>query len=222
MQPEEKIAVMMLYNGYLAGFEANKLIYTILDQLLQLPDQAPEIQMIEPDRSAWSSYVGTYLSINYGGLATILMEQEHLQLHLNGTIFPLEAHRKDLYVGLDTHNNTWVPVAFLPEEKGPTQYIVINGRSFKRFEQDAAFYPDPISWARYVGTYKGDGGTLLISLEGEQLHIRDVEGKGKANCIPLDTTRFACQMGVIEFLLNEDNTVIELLLANAWHYPYIP
>jgi hypothetical protein len=54
------------------------------------------------------------------------------------------------------------------------------------------------------------------------LFIRDVEGKGEVNCISLDAAHFACPFGVIEFLLNEHNTVKELLLANAWHYPRIP
>ncbi len=221
LMPEEGIAVTMLFNGLFAGFGAPTIVYTLFDQLLHLSEKATEIQPIEAQKSRWSEYAGIYVSIGSGGLAAILLKEDHLVLDLNGTIIPLAALKQDFYIGRDPQTNAHIAVYFLPEEEGPTQYMTVDGRAYHRFGQDSSFVPRPTDWMRYVGTYTGNNGTIKIHIEGEHLLIHSVEDKQEENGIPLDQTRFVSAMGIIEFLHADDGTVSELLLHNAFHYPRV-
>jgi Beta-lactamase len=221
LMPEERIAVMMLFNGLFAGFGASTFVYTLFDQLLHLSKKEPEIQPIEPEKSLWSGYAGIYISIGSGGLATILLKDDCLVLDLNGIIIPLNALRQDFYVGQDPQTNAHIAVYFLPEEEGPTQYMTVDGRAHHRFEQDSSFVPRPTDWKQYVGTYTGNNGTIKIHIEGEHLRIHSVDDKREEIGVPLDQTRFVSTMGIIEFLQADDGTASELLLHNAFHYPRV-
>lgn len=92
--PEDRVAVIMLFNGLFAGFGAPAIVYSIIDQLLGLSEKTTEPQPIEPDTTMWPLYIGTYLGLR-GGLATIERTDSGLQLNFNEDIIPLQALKND-------------------------------------------------------------------------------------------------------------------------------
>ncbi|MHB8600901.1 MAG: serine hydrolase domain-containing protein [Ktedonobacteraceae bacterium] len=215
--PEERIGIIMLFNGLFASFGAPGIVYALIDQLLNLSEQTPEPQFVEPDTTLWTRYTGTFLGVR-GGLATIEHEDNYLQLDFNGNKLPMRALRSDLYVGLNEQGGIRVSVGFLPEDEGPVQWITVNGFPMQRFERDTTFVPDPAKWQTYVGTYEADNDTLKVRIESGHLLLLDVKDKHEVKCIPLADTRFACSLGLIEFVLAEDGTVSEIRSAETFHY----
>ncbi len=221
--PEDRIAVIMLFNGLFAGFGAPGIVYPIIDQLLGLPGKTIEPQPIEPDIAVWPRYVGTYLGVR-GGLASIERTGASLQLNFNGEIIPLQALKNDLYVGMNAQSGMRVSVGFLIEDKGQVQevqwieWITVNGFPMRRFERDATFVADPTKWQSYVGTYEAINDILKVRIEDGQLLLLDVKDKREVTCIALDETRFACPLGLIEFVLADDGTVTEIRSAETFHY----
>ncbi len=218
--PEERVGVMMLFNGLFASFGAPGIVYALIDQLLELPEQTTEPQFVEPDTTMWPCYTGTYLGVR-GGLATIERTEAGLQLDFNGDLIQLRALRSDLYVGLTAQGVIRVSVGFLSEEEGPVQWITVNGFPMQRFERDTTFVPDTVKWQNYTGTYEADNDTLKVRIEDGQLLLLDVKDKHEVICIPLADTRFACQLGLIEFVVGDDGMVTEIRSAETFHYARI-
>jgi CubicO group peptidase (beta-lactamase class C family) len=215
--PEERIGIIMLFNGLFASFGAPGLVYSLIDQLLKLSEYISEPQFVETDTTLWPRYTGTYLGVR-GGLATIERKDSQLQLDFNGNMLLMRALRSDLYAGLNEQGGIRVSVGFLPEEEGPTQWITVNGFPMQRFERDTTFVPDPAKWSAYVGTYEADNDTLKVRIEDGHLLLLDVKDKREVHCIPLDDTRFACPLGLIEFVAGDDGTVSEIRSAETFHY----
>lgn len=215
--PEERIGITMLFNGLFAGFGAPGIVYSLIDQMLSLPQHVAASQFIEPNTTMWPRATGTYLGMR-GGLATIEWTDSGLQLDLNGDIIPLRALKSDLYAGLNAQGDIRISVGFLPEEEGLLQWITVNGMPFRRFARNTSFVPTPATWSAYVGTYEAVNDSFKVRVEDGQLFLLDVKDKHEVPCIPLDETHFACPSGLIEFVLNDDGTVREICAAETFHY----
>jgi CubicO group peptidase (beta-lactamase class C family) len=217
MVPDAQVAIIMMVNRF--EMDLTSLTKQILDQLFDLPAETPQIQVMEPERSMWPQYVGTYLGPF--GLTTISVEEDQLMLDFNGQKAPLQASRKDLYFSRHPENEEIYSVYFLPEETGPIQYVMVKGFRFKRIEREALSAPDPSFWPSFVGTYS-DFDTLAVSIKDDLLYGYSVQlGQGTV-LVPLDRTRFICEAGLVEFLIDESGKVSALAMReHTIYYPKV-
>jgi CubicO group peptidase (beta-lactamase class C family) len=211
MLPEKGMAVIMTFNRWLPSFEA--ITAQIFDVLLDLPKHQTEPQIIEPDRSLWSNYCGSYLGTS-SGLAKIEAVDDHLILKQNDTVIPLQAIRNDLYIGKKTHETTLIAVGFPPSD-GPTPYIYVNSFVHKRAE--LTITPDPDIWKNYEGTYILEGiDTYTIRIAEEELLIASKNDNLEIVLTPVDATRFGCRWGLFEFLSNDAGKVFAVKQGASW------
>ncbi len=218
MAPDTGVAVVMLFNRASDFFATSlKIVYRIFDQLLNLPQETPKPQAVEPERSLWALYVGFYLGPRLG-LATIQVMDDQLSLDLNGEVVPLNALKNDLYFGQKPESSEAITVGFIPEPAGPTQYIMVNTSPCQRIERDAALVPDPTAMAAYVGTYTTDVDTLTVGVEGDRLNIHFKLFNDQMLCMPLDSTRFVGKFGLVEFQVGDDGRVPMLKLWNSFTF----
>ncbi len=210
--PEKGTAVIMTFNRWLTTVDA--LTEDIFDALLNLPKQRTEPQIVEPDRSLWSNYCGTYLG-QWRGLAKIVEENDRLMLQQNDTIIPLQAVRKDLYIGQDAADKTLIPVGF-PPSSGPTPCIYVN--SFVHLRTELTTVPDPGRWKSYEGIYALEGiDTYTVRLAENELRIYSKNDNLELVLTPVDATRFGCtSWGIFEFLTTENGEVSAVKQGPSW------
>lgn len=212
--PDRRVGVILQCN-YDDGSEIVDLVKSIYDDLLDLPRGASRAEVALLDRSSWPWHVGTYLSV-HAGLARVGIVADLLMLERNGEATPLTA------VGDGLYQVDRTPVGFVPEEAGPTRYLVIDSQPYRRFERDTSFVPDPVAWVDYPGTY------AEWEIDPSPLHVRVAEGKlyvkwwgEEVACTPLSDTSFVSTYGLIEFEATEDGSVI-LITGKAARLYRIP
>jgi hypothetical protein len=217
MIPNAQVAIVILVNRFEMGL--TELTNQILDQLLDLPAETALIQVMEPDRSMWPQYVGTYLGPF--GLTTISVEERQLMLDFNGQKAPLQACCKNLYFSRHPESGERYSLYLLPEEAGPVQYIMVEGLRFKRIEREALSSPDPSLWPSFVGVYR-DFDTLTIASKDDLLYGYSAQLGHGAVLVPLDRTRFITEGGLVEFLIDESGKAIALAMReHSTYYPKV-
>jgi hypothetical protein len=178
--PDKGIACVLMMNRL--PRHAAQIVFSLLDDLLDLPRMTDLPHAIPLDTSWWPNYVGTYLG-NRTELAIISVVDGQLLLELNGKSIPLEAQRTDLYTGRRPESESIVSVGFIPEATGPSQYIMFGGVPHRRFDRDPRFTPNPLSWTPFIGRYRNRedeyGETITIRVEDGQLllHLQDWTGR---------------------------------------------
>lgn len=190
--PDRGVGVV-LQSNYDDGTQLWGLVEQIYDQLLGLHEEHRSPRLVEPNRAAWASYEGTYLSV-HTGLATIRAGAGELVLERNGASTPLEAVEGGLYRAGAT------PVRFLDEPGRPAEYVVIDSTPHRRLERDPAFVPDPRAWERYEGEY------IEWRIDPYPVRVRVHDGELRVHwwgdevaCTPLSDARFVSSYGLIEF-----------------------
>jgi CubicO group peptidase (beta-lactamase class C family) len=211
--PETGTAVIMTFNRWLPTVDI--VTEGIFDQLLLLPEQQAGPESIEPDRTLWSNYTGSYLG-QWRGLTKIEVTNDHLILRQNDTIIPLHAVRNDLYVGHAENEKMLISVGF-PAALESTQYIYVN--SFVHTRAKLTTAPDQHRWKDFEGTYALEGlDTYTISVVEDELHLYSKTDNLEITLTPVDATRFGCRWGLFEFLLNEENSVFAVKQGPTWIY----
>jgi hypothetical protein len=217
--PDQKLSCVLLLNR--APSKAAPLTYLLLDTLLDLRKVVARPHAIEPDRSPWENNTGTYVG-NRTGIAQICIQNNQLTLILNGQAIPLQAYRTNLYAGKKQGDEKMISVGFVPEEEGPTHYLMVNGSSnvCVRVIRDGDFVPEPSQWASYVGKYQNDDGeTITIHIVDKQLmfHFRDSNAREtEGSCFPIDATSFAWERGLLEFQVAPDGSVSEIIVMGVY------
>src|SRR5215467_14479059 len=191
MVPDARTAIIIIVNRY--EIDPTSLTKQILDQLFDLPAETPQIQEIEPERSIWPQYVGTYLGPF--GLTTISVEEDQLMLDFNGQKAALQASRKNLYFSRHPESEETYSVYFLPEETGLVQYVMVEEFRFKRIKRESLSAPDPAIWPAFVGTYR-DFDTLTISIKDDSLYGYSAQLGQATVLVALDRTRFITEAGL--------------------------
>jgi CubicO group peptidase (beta-lactamase class C family) len=216
MIPSAGVAVVLLVNRA-AGFWASmdEIVGGLLDRLLDLPPgPAPEPQAVEPDRAAWPRYAGSYLG-DWTGLATIRAASDRLSLDWNGSIIPLSAYRDDVYFGRKPGSGATVSVGFVPEGDQAVRYLMLDSSPCERFKPDRSFRPDPAAWAAYAGRYSGDD-TLTVRVKGGRLLVHSENEGVEMSSVALSNTRFACDVGLLEFQVAADGRVPSLKFGQVY------
>jgi CubicO group peptidase (beta-lactamase class C family) len=205
--PEKRAAIVLHGNGGpLAG-----LMRALLDDLFLLPETEPACATMPSNPSKWSDYVGTYLGI-YTGLVVVEMVNQKLQLTRNGRTYLLEQHCQDHYIGNAEGYDAMISVGFPETKGGRTNVLVVDDSPCERLMVPYSMTPDPHRWASFVGTYMLPGESLTpsreitVALQDETLFL--TRGTRTMQCLPIDTTMFACDEGVITFLETEDSMVL--------------
>jgi CubicO group peptidase (beta-lactamase class C family) len=213
MVPDAGAAVVLLFNRA-PGFwgTAQAIVDEALDELLGLPAEAAAPEPTRPDTSRWPLYVGTYLG-DWRGLAAVDVAGDRLQLTWNGASLPLDSLRPDLYAGRRLDSDEVVSVGFVPEGDEPVQYLEVNSSPCQRVELDTSWTPEPDTWARYAGKYRGVEIFTLRLDGGRLLAYSDDEGR-EVPCIALSNTCFACDLGLIDF--GEDGEPDSFRLGNTY------
>jgi CubicO group peptidase (beta-lactamase class C family) len=221
MVPEAGTAVVLLFNRA-PGFwtRAEAISDRILDQVLNLPKEAPQPKTIEPDRSSWPLHTGAYLG-DWRGLAIVGIEDGQLALNWNGGVLPLSAIREDLYFGRRPGNGETVSVGFIPEAGEPVQYIQVNSSPCQRIQLDTTWTPAPETWQAYTGRYSGVE-EFAVRVEDDQLFVYSEEVDREMPCVSLSNTCFACDVGLIEFHVADDGTLPSLRLGKVYTLNRMP
>jgi len=215
MVPEAGTAVILTFNRA-GGFwqRAIGLVDRILDELLGLAPERPEPVGVEPDRSLWPLFTGSYVS-DWRGLAEIWTEDGELMLGWNGEKLCLEAYSADHYYGQRADSDEIVGVGFILEGEEPLQYILIQDLPLRRTQPYPSFVPDHKRWGAYAGEYRGQT-KAVVRVEGERLFV-SAEGfpfHKELPCIPLSNTLFACDNGLVEFVVSDGGSVSAMRLFN--------
>lgn len=209
--PEKGTAVIMTFNRWLPAVDA--ITEHIFDTLLDLPEQQPEALIVDPDRSLWSNYCGTYLG-HWRGVAKIEAENDRLVLKQNDLTIPLQAMREDLYIGQKADDKTLIPVGFSPSA-WPTPFIYVNSFVHKRVELTTT--PDPGSWKSYEGMYALEGiDTYTVRIVEDELRIYSKNDNLEMVLTPVDATRFGCSWGIFEFLTTDNGEVSAVKQGPSW------
>lgn len=214
MVPEAGVAVISMANRLDEKFKMSEIVDGILDHLLDLPQEKPEPQSVQPDRSLWPGYTGCYVG-DWKGLCTIRETEDRLVLDLNGEVMPLESLRSDLYFARKPQGEGKVSVGFVHEETGPVQYLVVDVMPCVRIASETLPKPDPASWAGYVGQYRQPFDTLTVHIECGSLLLHSKAREKEIRLISLGYARFASELGVFEFLASDDGAIASLKLGNA-------
>ncbi len=206
--PDRGVGVVLLCNYDPDDFTFG-LIRDMHDQLLDLPANYAASVITEPNRAMWSRHMGTYLSLQ-SGLAHVKIVDDQLVLEREGMDTLLAAVEGGLYLA------NGAPVGFVPDVDGPTQYMVIHGEPYCRYELDPSFVPDPAAWTSYEGTY------VEWVIDPDPIRIRIADGElflqwwgDEVKCMPLSNASFTSARGVIEFELAEDGSEPVLITGKA-------
>jgi CubicO group peptidase (beta-lactamase class C family) len=192
--PDERVGVIALWQGA----EEPGVLGFLYDQLLGPSAEEPPRRSLVPDRARWPGYVGTYLSWEEAGLATVRAEGGRLVLEHRGTTTLLEAYRVDLYADPSGQPS----VGFVPVTDGPTRYVLVDGIAHERVAYDPMFAPEPAVLASYAGIYQiSDSDRFEVWVEGGRLHIRLSGDWGEREAIgtALDDRHFATDVGLLTF-----------------------
>ena len=215
MIPEAGAAVILLFNRA-PGFwtQAQVIVDGILDQLLELPPGTTMPQPAEANRSLWPGYSGAYLG-DWRGLAFIEAMGDSLVLNWNGQEVGLLPLRDDLFFGQRAGSRDLVSVGFVPEGKSAAQYVQINSSPCRRLAHEVSTIAPSAAWRAYPGTYSGVE-TLVVHLEEDGLRVYSEDAGREMPCVPLNDTLFACDVGMLEFLIDERGTVDSLRFGRTY------
>ncbi|MBE2269775.1 MAG: beta-lactamase family protein [Anaerolinea sp.] len=202
--PETGTAVIILANNAaLWGKYEAEITEHILDRLLDLPAETPPLPTIEPDRTLWDKYVGTYVGAN-SGAAEIKREGDDLVLVWQMQPLPLSAVRPGLYAAPSPVGGHMV-VSFMLEADAPAEYInlvVAPGHALplQRLAFDPTYQSDPRQLEQYVGTFDSPLSKLIFRLEGDHLMVGSpLFGGAEFPMRAIDEMRFLCPVGLLVF-----------------------
>jgi CubicO group peptidase (beta-lactamase class C family) len=214
MIPEAGTAVVLFFNRA-PGFWtiAQAIVDRALDGLLGLPAGPLPLKTVEPDRARWSRFTGTYLG-DWRGLAVVDAAGDRLALTWNGEAIPLRALRPDLYAGERADGET-VSVGFVPEDDNVVQYIEVSSSPCRRFQPDPAPVLRPETWPAYAGKYTGVE-KVAVRAQGNRLYLYSEDMDKEMPMVPLSNTRFACNVGLIEFQVAGDGSVPALRYGDVY------
>lgn len=131
MAVERRVAVVVLVNWLPPELPLRQLAYGLLDELLGLPPEARPAP-VEPDRSRWPAYTGTYRGID-GRLVAVRATDDGLLLELGGETHAIEALADDHYVG----KHSPVTVGFIGGAGGPVEHALLNMSPVRRVAAQA-------------------------------------------------------------------------------------
>lgn len=216
MAPDSGAAVIMLMNR--GGLDIDGLTNNILDNLLDLPQQSSQPQAVEPDRSLWPLYEGSYLG-NWTGLAKIQAVNDTLVLTLNGQNIPLQALNNDTYFMQRKDGENSISVGFVREGNSPVQYLMLNGSPLRRVDAIGDGENYPADWTKYAGTYANPSlDTYDVVLRNDQLYIYSHVDGIEISAIAIGARLFATRWGIFEFLENEQGEITAMEQAKQWHF----
>jgi CubicO group peptidase (beta-lactamase class C family) len=212
MIPEAGVAVIALFNRLTDELGIDATINRILNELLGLPETEPASEAIEPDRTLWPQYQGTYLG-GFVGLVDVFVEGDRLVASFNGERASLTALRSDLYVA-EIKLAGRVSIGFVVKGDDPVQHIAVNGMACRRYER-TDIPTDPATWATYAGTFASFI-TVAVRIENDELLARASMFEWDSPCTPLGGHRFVTRFGIIEFLVADDGSVQALRWGEAF------
>ncbi|MEJ2209718.1 MAG: serine hydrolase [Anaerolineae bacterium] len=228
MLPSAGAAVVLLVNrapGFWAKIEA--IVDRVVDQLLDLPGEQARPPAAgeasspgEAARALWPDYEGAYLG-DWRGLAVVRTLDDQLVLDWNGERLVLHPRRDDLYWGRKPGSDGVVSIGFVTPAGGPVEYVQINSSPCRRFDPDTSWLPDPGGWAAYEGRYAGVE-NLTVRFEGGQLLVYSEDEGREMPAVPLSDTRFACDVGLLEFQVAADGAVPSLRFGNVYTLDHLP
>jgi len=214
MLPGEGAAVVLFVNrapGFWGRMET--IVDRVVDQLLGLPAGQPRPAAGEPERALWPGYEGAYLG-DWRGLAIVQALEDQLVLDWNGERLELQPRRADLYWGRKAGGEP-VSVGFVSRAGGPVDYLQVNSSPCRRCDLDSGRVADPDRWAAYAGRYTGVE-KIGIHIEGQQMLVYSEDEGREMPAIPLSGTRFACDVGLLEFQVAPDASVPSLRFGNVY------
>ncbi len=207
--PEQQLAIVTLASQDY-GID---LAYEILDQLLETTPDHTKPEVMIPNRSDWERYTGYYLG-NQNGLVQIINDGQQLKMHLNGSEMTLHAHQNKLYFSQDTDGNSITTVGFVEDENEDVHYIVLNGQTCKRIEQEQVTQPK-INWSVIEGTYSNGSISFGLKAVNDQLFLLDEDQE--YFCRPLfGPFFFTEEQGLLEIKKNEHRTL--LIVQGSWEF----
>lgn len=207
--PEQQLAIVTLASQDY-GID---LAYEIFNQLMDATNNPVKPELMIPNRSDWERYTGYYLG-NQNGLVQIINDGQQLKMHLNGSEMTLHAHQNKLYFSQDTDGNSITTVGFVEDENEDVHYIVLNGQTCKRIEQERVSQPN-IDWSEVEGTYSNGSISFGLKVVNNQLFLLDEDQE--YFCHPLfGPFFFTKEQGLLEIRENEHRNI--LIVQGSWEF----
>ncbi|MEZ4860653.1 MAG: serine hydrolase domain-containing protein [Caldilineaceae bacterium] len=185
--PAQGIGVVTMSN-YCNANQRRAMLFQLYDQLLSTPAiyHYPEPAVLTGDahQALWPQHRGAYLS-PWGTLLTIAVQAGQLTITVDNEGYLLTAVTADQYYFIDAEGNR-TPVAFLPEQFGPTQILLLDGDLHNRIELPSDFTFDLATLAAYTGLYANyaEGNTLVGFYIGAQEEGLFVYPAAVHGCVP--------------------------------------
>jgi CubicO group peptidase (beta-lactamase class C family) len=208
LAPSENIGVIALANR--PGFIG--LLHEIFDMLFNPPGSSPRQPVAAPDRAAWPRFVGAYLG-HLTGLVTIGLVSDQLILKRNGKEFTLRQIGENEFVG-EAADGEQIAIGFPGSESGEAPYVVLDDGPCQRIAAPSAIPPNPALWQTFVGTYRlpeaalVNDNTFVVSRTNDIVSLTWRETT--VLCIPLESTRLACDFGLIRFTAATKGPLLEI------------
>jgi CubicO group peptidase (beta-lactamase class C family) len=98
------------------------------------------------------------------------------------------------------------------------RYVMVDGLLCERY-QHITYKPERLSI--YEGCYTADIDRWTVKVSGTQLSIYSEDDRLEVVCIPLSEHRFACDFGVIDFVV-ENGCAVELVSSLAYRFKRTP
>lgn len=224
MVPEARFGMVMVNNYAYPFWNAmDEIMDAVLRPVLSLPKQPQMPKKIMPDLAEWENYVGFYLGYERG-VASIQMADDRLILDWNGEEIILYAVRDDLYYGEKIGHSDLIWVGFV-EGDGTNRlghdYIVLNGSPCQRSERYAPFSLPDDALKIYEGAYSNESEQMVLRVQDDDLYLYSVQRDQRVRCLPLEEHRFACDVGILDFQLDDSGEVRGVMLANTHFLPKV-
>lgn len=212
--PESGAGVFLVHNRASEALDTGRIIWGIVDELLGLPAETPAPAPVEPDRSLWPLFRGTYVGA-LAGMVTIEVGGSALIAAFGGRREPLDALQPNLYVARDASAGRRLSVGFVPNGDRPVEYVVVNGQPARRTDAPSAFQAQPDEWADFQGIYRGMD-RITVTVRDDTLFVHSSRLGRELPCQPLGPARFSCPFGLLEFRRDERGRVVELVFGEAY------
>ncbi|MGL6103821.1 MAG: hypothetical protein ACRC00_11695, partial [Exiguobacterium acetylicum] len=155
-----------------------------------------------------------YFLGNQNGLVQIIIDGQQLKMCLNGTEMTLNAHQEKLYFVQDTDGHPTVTVGFVEDDNKDVHYIVLDGQTCKRIEQERVSQPN-IEWSEVEGTYSNGSISFGLKVVNNQLFLLDEDQE--YSCHPLfGPFFFTEEQGLLEIRENEHRNI--LIVQGSWEF----
>jgi len=223
--PDDGAGVVLLTN-YSRDEQLMELVVDLYDHALGLPQQGivyidkPLKVSPSPGAQQQKNYVGAYLNIESGDLATVEIAENTFMLIYQGKSLSLVQFGDNQFYA-EISERYRLMVTFVENLEGKVSYIMIGGNPYFPANLDPSFNPQPHLWKAYEGVYKDPSNWNkddIFTVRNQDDVLVIAEGEHEVTARPLGNRCFLCELGLIQFEDTGQEEVKILVWGKATRY----